>query len=243
MIKLALIIMVATLLGACELSDGKVVEEEQKLTFKFPTYINTEKMLDDDYTQYSEGTAAWLADKANYYYFYVGALSDTIVISNRIYFNVPPLPSESKPKIQEFDKYQKYHIEWEIEYNYAYVTDAIVEIQVNPAILVNNSFPVIVRNTTKDTIAIGNDVKIPLMMEAKDSLGVWKPIQSELQVMCGLGIGQVMLPPDEIVVTFAPKFEGSFRTLFRLTLGKNKTRPFWGKLNYEQFKIQDSKNI
>lgn len=229
--------MFAILLGTCELSDEKVVEEEQKLTFKFPTYINTEKMSDDDYTQYSKQMTDWLADKATYYYFYVGALSDTIVISNRIYFNVPPLPSESKPKIHEFDKYQKYHIKWESEYNYADATDAIVEIQVNPAILVNNSFPVIVRNTTKDTIAIGDDSNIPLMMEAKDSLGVWKPIQSELRIMCGLGIGQVMLPPDDIVLTFAPKFEGSFRTLFRLTLGKNKSRPFWGKLNYELFKI------
>lgn len=58
--------------------------------------------------------------------------------------------------------------------------------------------------------------------------------------MCGTGLSTIILPPNEIAVTFVPVFKGNYKTQLRLTDGKNHSASFEGKIFYTQFQpIQD----
>ena len=56
-----------------------------------------------------------------------------------------------------------------------------------------------------------------------------------LTYICGNGLGKIMLPPNEIVVTSAMIYNGHYKTDLRLKIGKNYSKPFKGTINYRQF--------
>jgi len=100
------------------------------------------------------------------------------------------------------------------------------------------SYPVFIRNNSTDTLNFGFGNFIPLIMEAKDSLDEWKPIQKEFRYSCGTGLSYIYLPPNEIMITSCKLFEGDFQTKLRLTYGYEKTaisNEFTGQINYSQF--------
>lgn len=55
--------------------------------------------------------------------------------------------------------------------------------------------------------------------------------------MCGNGVGTIILPPNEIVLSSAPIFNGNFKTELRLTVPKTDiySNTFDGSINYRQF--------
>lgn len=100
------------------------------------------------------------------------------------------------------------------------------------------SFPIFVKNNTKDTLNVGYGEYIPMIIEAKDSLGNWRSIQEPYIYFCGTGLTNYFLPPDEIIITSCKLFEGEFETKMRIAFGfdiKTKSNEFNGKMRYEQF--------
>lgn len=97
------------------------------------------------------------------------------------------------------------------------------------------AYPVLIQNLEKDTIQIGYDRFIPIILEAKDSTGTWKPIENMFRFMCGMGIGSIILPPKEIVITSKRFFNGKYSTILRIKLGTNYSNTFNGTINYSQF--------
>lgn len=100
------------------------------------------------------------------------------------------------------------------------------------------SYPVIIQNKSNDTLIVGYGVYIPLIIEAIDSLGRWKPIQEQYFYSCGTGLPHFYLIPNEISITSCKLYEGDYFTKMRLVFGVNKTNysnEFYGQMNYEQF--------
>jgi hypothetical protein len=99
-----------------------------------------------------------------------------------------------------------------------------------------NDFPVFVVNTTKDTLRICSGNSLPIIMEAQDNKGAWRPIEEEFFLMCGTGINSVILPPNEILITSAPIYKGTFKTKLRLRYNRILSNEFYGTINPTQFK-------
>lgn len=100
------------------------------------------------------------------------------------------------------------------------------------------AYPVYIKNMLSDTISVGYGDYIPLILEAKDSLGLWKPIQKNYRYHCGTGLSHYYLPPSQISIISCPIFDGSFSTKLRLKYGypgKIISNEFFGNINHSQF--------
>lgn len=78
------------------------------------------------------------------------------------------------------------------------------------------AYPVFIENLSKDTLEIGFGNILPIIMEAKDENGTWKPIQKKFKYGCGKGLTQFYLGPKQLAVTTMKQFEGTFKTKLRL---------------------------
>ncbi|WP_367392355.1 hypothetical protein [Lewinella sp. LCG006] len=100
------------------------------------------------------------------------------------------------------------------------------------------SYPVFVTNLTSDTLNIGYGAFLPIIIQAVDSAGNWKPIQNHYRYFCGTGLTHFYLPVGEILITSCPLYEGAYRTRLRLAFGWdriNYSNEFFGTIDYRQF--------
>jgi len=100
------------------------------------------------------------------------------------------------------------------------------------------SYPIFLQNISKDTLNFGFGNYIPLILQAKDSSGDWKPIQKEFRYSCGTGLSYFYLPPDELLISSCKIFNGNYKTQLRLVYGYDETafsNEFTGHINYSQF--------
>lgn len=102
-----------------------------------------------------------------------------------------------------------------------------------------SAYPVFIKNQENDTINIGYDRFIPILVEAKDSTNKWKPIEKMYSFMCGNGINSLVLPPENIIISSKVIYQGNYETELRIKLGDNYSNKFTGSINYSQF--QDSR--
>ncbi len=105
------------------------------------------------------------------------------------------------------------------------------------------AYPIFIKNLLDtDTIRVGYGYFLSLLIEAKDSIGNWRPIQKPYQYSCGTGMTYLHLLPKEILVTNCPLFEGDFKTTLRVVHQYKSLYPsneFSGTINYNQFNTQD----
>lgn len=100
------------------------------------------------------------------------------------------------------------------------------------------SYPVLIKNLSKDTLRFGYGEHLPIIMEAKDSTGSWRPIQQRYRYFCGTGLTIFFIPPREIAISSNVLFKGDFETSLRLAYGFDgaiKSHSFEGRINYDQF--------
>lgn len=101
------------------------------------------------------------------------------------------------------------------------------------------SYPVFIENTNKDTLTIGFGDILPIIIEAKDENGNWKPIQTPFFYDCGTGLTEFYLAPKQIALTTMKIFDGNFKTKLRLSyeMGDQKflSNEIIGQINLEQF--------
>lgn len=187
----------------------------------------------------------WL-NTANYKIYYIGEEEDTIAINYR--FNshyLGPLTEfyyflDDTIFYEERIPYQKYFRDWMRPSTHSINPDqANLKITVDTNQLVFNdgniAYPVIVKNMDKDSVQIAYGDFIPIIMEAIDAEGNWMSIEEHWMYMCGNGVGSIILPPNEIVLTSAYKYYGKYKTLMRLKIGKNYSNSFLGTVNPKQF--------
>ncbi len=101
------------------------------------------------------------------------------------------------------------------------------------------SYPVIIGNLSKDYLDIGFGGYLPLILEAKDSSGQWQPVQRKFTFSCGMGLGSIILPPNEVALSTCPLYQGDYQTRMRLAFwGLDDfiySNEFVGWINYDQF--------
>lgn len=232
--------LITLLFLSCE-KEKKIIKVD-KLSI-FPTVVDTVGV--DNKSIFDEENPTWLST-AFYQLYFIGELKDSIYLkpSLSLVEFPPPITKEAKEVVisKTKDPLEKYFIDLTKENKHKYWSQAKVEIQLKTSVKIDNSYPVLIRNINKDTITIAYGSQIALIMEAKDSLGKWKPIQEKFTYMCGNGVGTIILPPNEIIITLAPIFKGDFKTQLRLSLGENKSNAFWGSINYRQFKSKFDEN-
>lgn len=230
--RLYLILAISLFFFGCKNEEKKIKPKSEPVTV-FPTIVNPrnlkyESLFDDE-------TPTWIST-ADYNFNYIGKLKDSISLGIES-FSIAEFPQNRK-KGSKIEKRQRpnaeYYIEWDKKNRYSFMQEQKVEIQISSK-KINNFHTALLRNRTKDTIPIGFGDKIPLILEAKNKLGKWEPIQKRFVYMCGNGVGTIILPPKEIAITLVPIFKGNYKTLLRLSMGSNKSNAIWGNINYRQF--------
>jgi len=194
----------------------------------------------DKFFYFKEDSPTWLTT-SNYKLYFIGKVQDTIFLNPYLNFGPFAVPTKdnqsSEDEEREPDKQlEGYFLGWTERKGYKFPEDSNVEILVDTSNTISNSYPTLLKNLDKDTIIIGYGQQIPLIMEAKDSLGNWKPIQKRFVYMCGVGVGSIILPPKECAITLSPIYNGNYKTEIRLSFGGNHSNTFYGNINYRQFK-------
>lgn len=104
----------------------------------------------------------------------------------------------------------------------------------------------IINQTPSAKVLIGKDRRLFAIQEAKDSNGIWRPIEQEGPYFCGDGFWAEMVYHNEYVVMLLPKYKGNFKTKLRIRLKNNATiyvsKPFDGMINYEQLYFDKTTN-
>ncbi|MDP2060163.1 MAG: hypothetical protein Q8J97_10505 [Flavobacteriaceae bacterium] len=241
-----------TFLFSCQTEKNEQADIIEKLDeFKFPVIIDTSDF------KTSKREATWLST-ANYELLYIGEWKDTIYPDYRLkYYPIPPPPPGSNiepsdtigfhKRLTEHPMFQ-YYIDWMDPSDYKSWRQAQLSISVDTTQRIKNddihvnwdnpyfkAYPVLIENKDHDTITIGYGHYIPLITEAKDSIGNWKPIEEKWIYMCGNGVGTIILPPNEIGLSAAMIYHGDFSTTLRLRIDSTFSNEFNGNINYRQF--------
>ncbi len=93
------------------------------------------------------------------------------------------------------------------------------------------AYPVFIENISIDTLEIGFGDILPIIMEAKDENGIWKPIQKKFIYGCGKGLTEFFLAPKQIAITTMKQFEGTFKTKLRLVYSYTTLKIYSNEIN------------
>lgn len=104
-------------------------------------------------------------------------------------------------------------------------------------------YPVYLVNLSDSVIRIRHrKYQIPLIQEALDSNGLWKPIETLFSLPPGVTVtnysGISPLKPGELITSSIFNYKGDFQTMLRVKIIVDKTtyysKPFLGSINYSQ---------
>ena len=167
---------------------------------------------------------SWLPT-SQYELLYIGSEKDTVAVdhllSAKFYHGIPLEWFKNPDSIPKLE-YADYYLDWmDTTHNTITVEFADLKILVDTSQKVSGyraCYPVFIKNNNKDTVLIAYGEMIHAVMEARDKKGEWQPIEEPWGWMCGTGVGHVMLPPNEIVLTSAVKYTGEFKTEMRVKI-------------------------
>lgn len=223
---------------ACFFSSCLSQVDEKELE-KFPVIIDSSNVSAkiNDWSKYQ-------LDKfstSKYQIFYIGKKTDTIILD--AFLNVSGFPRSEdsngfydRPEVQrKLAIYKKYYLEWGVNSDFKNWKECKLKIEFDTAQIIENSIPVLLSSLEFDTVEIGYGYFLPLIIEAKDSLGKWQSIQEPFISGCSNGIGNFILPPNEQFLTYVPILNGEYSTELRFKLGKNYSASFHGFIQYSWF--------
>lgn len=233
-------LLTASVLLACSFH-GDLERDDPQEEFDFPVFIDKEELKEDNVNM------IWMND-GNHNPLYFGDMIDTISVERTFgRFYPPPTPPGSTYTMEIIEgKYSNYFLDWTHLRNYTNYDSVELNILIDTSQLITNkrrkAYPVIIENLHSDTIYIGYGGYIPIITEALNEKGDWKPIEYRHIYMCGNGVESIILPPKQIVVTSELVYMGNFKTKLRLKLGSNYSREFTGSINLSQFESEWDSN-
>ncbi len=223
-------ILVILFLYGCQNNQSQEIKVEDPLPF--PTVLDTFN-IQSFMNHFKEQNPQWLST-ADYTFNYIGHKKDSIFILPYISFNSSSGESLNPLMIPT----KKYYLEYGEKRNYKTTAESAIEIRINTGKKIAGYYPIMLTNIDSDTCFIGSENSIPMIMEARDKQGKWKPIQQYYGNGCRTGVGYIFLPPNHIAITLAPIFKGDYKTRLRLKYGKNYSKPFEGNIHYSQFEYE-----
>ncbi len=231
--QLLMLFIFFTFLG-CQSEKSKISLNDKNENFD-PVLIDTIGLNKTNFI-FEGDDEQWMTE-ANYMIYYIGRKKDTLFMYPLLGIYDPPPGHEDDYTIDSEDYKNPNEVYFAdfFEKPHKKAADLITEIRVDTTTRIGNNFPVYLTNKSTDTSFVGFGERLPLILEAIDSTGNWRPIQKRFVYMCGTGLTSIMLPPNEMVVTFVPVFKGNYKTKLRITDGNNHSQSFEGKLFYTQF--------
>lgn len=229
-----IILAILISLSSCDSNKNKVTKPEKKvIDFKIPVVSDTSKSI------IIARNTIWLQD-GNFCPYYLGPWKDSI--------NVP-----YKQNLKKFFVYDgarmRYHEPDSVEILLVVDTTKIISDKkmnwgrkgIEYSIEAYKAYPVFIVNLTNDTLNIGYGDHLPIIMEAMDNNGRWRPIEEPYIYFCGTGLNDIILPPKEIIVTAAPIDSGEIKTKIRLRFNKILSNEFSGTINPGQFESEEKR--
>ncbi len=238
--KSVVFFLTITLLFLCGCSDSDPMDGEQKESFDFPFFVDT-MMFNENHKVLAEIEGA-------HYPYYFGKLTDTVLLFHNI---LPPLAMRTegwkmrfRPPAESFDDY--FHdrpVNREIQTWESVKLKVHIDLTQSVQNYGRDAFPVLVENATNDTVQVGYGYYVPIILEAKDNKGNWRPLEYLHVYQCGNGVRDILLPPKEFTVTSVVKTSGSFRTKLRLNLGASYSREYVGSIDSLNFCERSKRHI
>jgi len=240
MLKITFTLITLLCLTACVNTAKNVEEKLLDDVWKVPTLIN------DSIKKREPLETSWLPT-AKYDLMYIGAEKDTIFVKKYYlsFYNLYPKEAYKNPDSIPKPKLAGYYAGYlDPSHNTVSLKYANLKIYVDTTQNLserNARHSVFIKNIYKDTVVIAFGQIIDATMEALNKNGEWQPIERPWRWSCGTGIGQIMLPPNEIVITSAVKYTGEFKTQMRIKIGKSYSNIFQGSIHPRQFKSMFTK--
>ncbi len=180
-----------------------IVAENKKKRY-FPFIIDTIAQSARDFKVHRDNV--WCKE-GNYRQVYIGDKKDTIFLMNgrELYKNY--IYNHNKAKT--YKRIDSTRITIEVD-----TTTILVDKFTKTDSL--KSYPVFIKNITKDTVIIGAGNHFPMRLEAKNEKGIWKPIEEYFIYDCGTGLNTTLLPANKLAIVLVPIFKGSFKIKLRL---------------------------
>ena len=156
------------------------------------------------------------------------------------------------PEPEEVETYEPYFL-INSSVNFTRADTAGVEVHVDTAQTIRNidyasfqestfafwAYPVLITNNTGKTVQVGYGRHLKLILEARDQYGNWRPLERSFLYACGTGVADIVLPPDQCVLTSVKIFRGEFQTELRLNLEGHYSESFHGSINLSQLRKSD----
>jgi hypothetical protein len=181
---------------------------------------------------------------------YIGEKKDTIIINHSPYPYPPPPPGVlydtiGFQRIKEADLFstmiENYIFKVDETSNIGSIYFDSVDIYIDTTQIIGKTnypaYPVIIENKYFDKLSVcyAYDRSIGAILEAKDSIGNWQPINEEAYGR-GLPIDEkIVLLKNHIIITSVYAHFGDYNTELRLRIGKNYSNIVSGTINYNQF--------
>lgn len=192
-------------------------------------------------------------NRIDYNVLYIGEERDTITVDHFINFYSFPdsfMWNDSIRKVLNKWKESDYYLDWLDERKYHSWLETNLSITVDTTQIISKingdvdwpmiqAYPVLIKNTSPDTLIVGYGDTIPLSIEARDSSGVWRAIERPFVYHCGTGLGNILLPQNEITISSMYVYDGDFETQLRLKLGESFSNMIDGRVYYSQLKLDD----
>jgi hypothetical protein len=177
---------------------------------------------------------------------YIGKYSDSILIGNN---------RDIKDEIENHSVYitvkNKNHYSSYMYNKFDIIVDTLKQITFTEYDWVKNkivtkyykSHSIIIYNNSDTISTVGYGLHVPIILEAIDTLGNWKPVEISFMYTCGVGLKDVVLKPKEMLCALAPIYQGDFETRLRYNLGNNYSNEFYGKISKGQFILKRTKRV
>lgn len=189
---------------------------------------------------------------------YIGEKNDTIIINQFPYPTPPPPPGVSydtarfnlrNEKTSDLSKQiEKFTSKLEDKSNIGSIYYDSIRIFVDTSQVIGKNsrpaFPLIIENKFFDSLRVGYsyDRKIYAILEAKDSVGNWRPI-TERNHPHGMPINEeIVLIKNRVIVSSIYSYFGNYNTNLRIKIGTNYSNVYSGKINYNQFNSKFNEN-
>ncbi len=221
-------------IGACTITD----EQDFPLTSQFTRM----KLIDTFHNELHLDTSRYISE-AEFHPMYMGPIKDSLYLN---YWS-----GHSTYRTEDWFGYRMPDsLDMNIFVDTSRVIGAVVKFWIPPPPVLDGedenseigyfrggikSYPVFVQNVSEDTLGVGYGEYIPLLMEAKDKDGVWRPVQETFFYGCGTGLTHFYLPSGEFLLTSCKMFAGDFETTLRLKFNKVYSNEFKDNIHLSQF--------
>lgn len=190
---------------------------------------------------------------------YIGKIKDSVELLNNLFLPPPPEPLANSNEDTKWKKYRlKKEMIWEdlMKYlkdfhKYQLIKKENITLEFNEkdtiigcdnfrgdfdSLIYYKSFPIYIKNISKDTINLGTDGDFPILVEGKNKNGKWVEI-NKFPFHCGTGsYSTICLPPNEIIITSMFHYKGNYKTKLRFKILDFVSREYDGSINEEQFR-------